>query len=179
MMSPTVEPIGVEQQQEVLVLTEGYIAQAAQYYQRKFAVIPVHFNLRGRTAGMFRVKKGQAEIRYNPFIFAKYYQDNLAATVPHEVAHYIAYMLYQPKRILPHGPQWRAIMQLFQADASRTCDYDFSGVPGRRQRRYLYQCACHQHRLSSVRHNRVQTGRAQYICNKCGQRLQYCAVAAD
>ncbi len=56
-------------------------------------MVPVRFELQGRAAGMYRVHKGERVIRYNPYIFSKYFDDSLANTVPHEVAHYITDVL--------------------------------------------------------------------------------------
>lgn len=121
---------------------------------------------------MYVVKKGVAEIRYNPYIFAKYFEENLADTVPHEVAHYIADRLYGIRCIRPHGPEWRTIMQVFEANSRASCRYDLSGIPQRKERRHSYQCQCRVHELSARRHNAIGGGRMQYRCQHCGSRLE-------
>ena len=63
-----IEPIGPKEQEEVKVLTAHYIHLATNLFQRPFDMLPVVFDLRGRCAGMYRVKKQRREIRYNPYI---------------------------------------------------------------------------------------------------------------
>jgi predicted SprT family Zn-dependent metalloprotease len=89
-----ITPINAELQQQVVERTLYYIKRAEMICGRRFAVIPVLFDLRGLCAGMYRVKNGQRQIRYNPRLFAKYFEDNLNVTVPHEVAHYVIDCLF-------------------------------------------------------------------------------------
>jgi len=133
----------------------------------------VLFDLKGRSAGMYRVAGHRRVIRYNPYLFAKYPQDNLAVTVPHEVAHYVTDVLFGLRRVRPHGAEWQAVMRAFEADASRTADYDLTGIPVRTQRRFGYRCACFVHQLSTRRHNQVRRGAARYYCRACGEELRY------
>jgi SprT protein len=166
-------PLSPEQRQRVVEATRQILARAAVLFGHTFAEIPVTFDLRGRAAGMYRVRGGQRVIRYNPDIFARYYSDNLANTVPHEVAHYITDMLYGLRRVRPHGAEWRAVMTAFGAEPAVSCRYDLDGIPVRRQRRFVYQCACTTHSLSTVRHKRIQGGRARYSCRRCRTLLNY------
>jgi len=173
---PIIEPINAEQQAQVLDKTQATLALAEQEYGRPFAAIPVLFDLRGRCSGMYRVRGRERVIRFNPHIFAKYFTDNLATTVPHEVAHYVSDCLYGLTKIRPHGDEWRQIMQVFKADDSRTADYDLSGIPSRRQRYFTYRCVCQSHRLSSRRHNKVVRSEASYNCRQCGESLNFVAA---
>lgn len=173
MLETTFEPIDAALQYEVCALTENYIDRAARQFARTIGTIPIYFDLSGTTAGMFVVKEEGPCIRYNPWIFAKYYQENLQGTVPHEVAHYIVWVLYGNKRgIKPHGREWQEVMELFNADTTVTCNFDFSGVPQKRQRRFVYYCQCRIHELSTTVHNRIQKRRYQYICQYCHATLK-------
>lgn len=169
-----IAPIGEDRRRQVREATARYIALAAAKLGRPLAEVAVGFDLRGTTAGMFRVRQGRPEIRYNPWIFAKYWEENLQGTVPHEVAHFVVHELYPRRRIRPHGAQWRAWMAFFQADPAVTFNLDLSGVPQRRQRTHSYRCACREHALSSTRHNRVLRGTGSYCCRYCRGRLEYC-----
>lgn len=151
--------------------TELYIQIAEGHFGQVFERIPVLFDLSGRSAGMFRVHGRQRAIRYNPWIFAKYYRENLESTVPHEVAHYIVHEMFPQRGIKPHGPEWRELMGHFEADPGVTFDLDLSGVPQRRQRSHPYRCGCRVHLLSTTRHNRVQRGTGEYQCTRCGGPL--------
>lgn len=167
-----IEPISPQQQQRVVDITHAYVMRAESLFNRTFTSIPVLFDLKGRAAGMYRVKRGQREIRYNPYLFAKYYDDNLATTIPHEVAHYVTDVVYGLSTIRPHGEEWRAVMQMFGADASRTCRYDLDGIPVRRLQRHAYRCGCEVYKLTARRHRRIQSGRTRYFCRNCGAELR-------
>ncbi|UCB55545.1 MAG: SprT-like domain-containing protein [Thiotrichales bacterium] len=166
-----IEPISCQHQQQVRSLTADYIDRACRIYGCKFPLIPVMFDLKGRAAGMYRVHKQDRRIRFNPYIFAKYYEDNLATTVPHEVAHYVVDLMYNARSVKPHGAEWQQVMRSFGVEPKATGDYDLSGIPVRKHRRHAYQCTCATHEISSVRHNRIRQGKARYYCRKCKSAL--------
>jgi SprT protein len=170
-MTLVVEPIGQGLQQQVVAATEDFIVRAEALFGRDFERVPVLFDLRGSAAGMFKVAGRRRWIRYNPWIFSKYFDENLRDTVPHEVAHYIVHELYGSRRVKPHGRQWRSLMRQFGADAGVTFDLDLAGIPRRRQRTHAYICGCREHWLSSTRHNRVVRGTGRYHCVSCGGEL--------
>ena len=162
-----ISPINTTQQQQVITTTQHYLAIAEQHFAQAFPALPVHFDLKGRMAGMYKIEHGKRMIRYNPWLFAKYFEENLASTVPHEVAHYVSDLLYGLKRIRPHGREWKQIMQLFNADDSRTHQFDLDGIPQKQSRRYTYVCACREHEVSTLRHNRICSGLYRYHCKHC------------
>lgn len=167
-----IEPIGSAGQQRVIAETSRYISMAEERYGRQFPAIPVYFDLSGASAGMFRIKEKSSWIRYNPWLFAKYFDDNFSSTVPHEVAHYIVHCLYGLHRVRPHGLEWRSVMSEFGADARVTGDFDLTGIPTRQHRRFRYHCGCREHQISTRRHNAVLRGRARYACLLCKGELQ-------
>ncbi len=164
-----IQPINSSQKNAVIERTHYFIDEAQKIFDRKFDPIDVSFDLKGRIAGMYRARKHERVIRYNPYIFAKYFDDNLAATVPHEVAHYVTNIMF--KRARPHGKEWQEVMQLFDADASRTCDYDLEGIPVKNVQRHTYHCLCMTHELSSQRHNKIMKNKARYFCKKCNELI--------
>jgi SprT protein len=174
-IDPLIKPLSDEQQQLVIAHTHHYIEQASRLFDIKRKAVEINFNLKGRSAGMYRTRgrfgKVKREIRYNTFIFSKYFDDNLKTTVPHEVAHYVSDIAYGLKNIKPHGVEWKNIMAAFDADASVTADYDLSGIPLRRKRTYTYACQCREHELGPVRHKRISSRRNQYYCSYCNQVL--------
>ena len=177
MSSPadTVSPLSTKKQQLVIEKTRTYIKQATDLYKIKNTDVAITFNLTGKAAGMYRVKRKifsyNREIRYNPFIFSKYYDDNFNTTIPHEVAHYISDLIYGLSNIKPHGKEWKEIMQAFSADAAVTADYDLSGIPQRNRTLHTYHCACREHQIGAVRHNRIKNQHGKYICNFCKQTI--------
>lgn len=171
-----IEPISKAQQQMVLDRTEHCLCEAEQIYKRVFDRIPVLFDLAGTTAGMYKVIGKRRWIRYNPWIFAKYFELNLSDTVPHEVAHYVIDEVCS-KRAKPHGIEWRSLMTRLEADPGVTFNLDLSGIPRRQQRTHSYSCLCGSHEVSTTRHNRVLRGRGSYHCRKCDGKLVYAGEA--
>ncbi len=170
-----IEPIGKQQQGQVCDATVACLRRAEELFQVDFEPVPVSFDLTGRAAGMYRSGRGERLIRYNPYLFARYFDNNLCTTVPHEVAHYITDRLYGLRNIRAHGAEWQAVMRTLGAEPRATARYDLEGIPVRRQRRFSYRCDCNTHQLSTARHNRVRRGQAAYHCRACGAAL----VAAE
>ena len=159
------------QKQVVVNRTTKCIQLLSDHFDREFSPIPVLFDLRGKAAGMYRVRNSDRCIRYNPHIFARFFDDNLEQTVPHEVAHYVADAVYGFKNIRPHGPEWKAMMELFGANTRATCDYDLRGLPQRKQQHFSYRCQCTVHQLGVRRHNKVIRNQMRYFCKHCGSIL--------
>ena len=166
-----IEPISLRHEQQVRSVTSEYIGLAGRLYNQEFSLIPILFDLKGRAAGMYRVDNRDRVIRYNPYIFAKYFEDNLITTVPHEVAHYVVDILYNASRVRPHGNEWQQVMLSLGAEPRATANYDLSGIPVRKQKRHTYQCACTMHLISAARHNKVLRGKAHYYCRNCKSAL--------
>ena len=163
------------QEQAVILRTESFIAAAGRIFNIDLLPPAVKFDLRGLAAGMFRTRDGIPEIRFNSWIFARWYDEHLEHTVPHEVAHYVVHRVFKGRRVKPHGAEWRAVMAAFGLPPRVTCSHrleDIADLPHRRMRRYDYACDCTTHRLSAVRHNRVLRGQAAYVCRRCRQPLR-------
>ncbi|VAW77715.1 Protein sprT [hydrothermal vent metagenome] len=171
MPAMSAESINTRQKIRVQQATQACVARAASLFEREFAAPPVLFDLSGRAAGQYRVLRGEIAIRYNPYIFARYFDDNLNETVPHEVAHFVVDQLWGLRRVRAHGAEWRSVMRELGAEPRATARFDLTGLPVRRQRRFAYRCACRSHELTTCRHNRVQRGDARYHCRQCGESL--------
>ncbi len=170
-----IEPIDEKRRMEVCQTTFAWIDRAGGIFDQQFARIPVLFDLKGRAAGQYKLRDGQAQIRYNPYIFAKYYEENLKDTVIHEVAHYLTDQLYavsgaffaRQKRVRPHGQEWQSVMLKLGAKPQRTCDFDISDLPHRSYELHDYVCDCQKHKLGSRRHRKVEANKARYYCRLC------------
>jgi SprT protein len=150
--------------------TNDYLKMAQEHFGRGFRLDTIRADIKGKTAGYFRMhRNGSCEINYNPVIFGQHTDDFLLRTVPHEVAHLVAYQNYGGK-IRPHGKHWQTIMRLFGADVKRCHDYDVSATKSRQYRLFDYQCDCKQHSLTAIRHNRILKGQL-YHCRNCHQPL--------
>ena len=166
------KPIGADQRSRVVVETARYVQLAADLYQLSLPMLPVYFDLLGRTSGMYKIKGKQRWFRYNPYIFALHFDAHLTTTVAHEVAHYVVDYRHGLARVKPHGAEWRGVMAAFGVEARRTFDHDLEGVPQRAYRKVGYRCDCGDHALGIRRHNRVLRAEARYRCRVCGTDLR-------
>ena len=178
-MPEHIQPLSENLQEQVIQETNRFIKSAANYYDCKIKEIPVLFDLVGKSAGMYRVRAGQRVIRYNPYVFAKYFDDNCNETIPHEVAHYVTDILYGLRSIKPHGAEWKSVMQVFGVAANRTANYDLSGLPVRKFQTFVYHCGCQNYELTSRRHNKILNGSGHYMCRDCGGKLLFVKKAAE
>ena len=157
-------------QQRTIDCTWQYLRQAECFYQRRFQLSEIRFDVRGKTAGYFKqLANGYTLINFNHALLKANGESFINRTVPHEVAHLVAHQLHG-FTIRPHGKEWKAVMQLFKADTSRCHEYDVSKLCTRQYKRFKYHCDCQKHYLTSIRHNRVLSGQ-NYLCRKCHQPL--------
>lgn len=167
-----VAPITPQQQQLVVAEVQRYISSAADFFAQAIPQIPILFDLSGRAAGMYKINAGSRVLRFNPYLFAKYFHENLEDTVPHEVAHYVTDLLHGIKTIRPHGKEWQQVMRLFGVPPRATHRFDMQGIPQRQQRRFHYRCACNSYQLTTRRHNMISRGERRYLCRNCHSELQ-------
>ena len=152
-------------------LTNKLLDLASRHFAVELTTPRIRFDLHGKSAGQVRFARvGGCSVRYNAQLLLRHPGEFLAQTVPHETAHIVAFSLFGP-RISPHGREWRAIMTFFGALPERCHSFSVEGMQTRRLRRYDYRCACRNHQLTSIRHNRVRSGQV-YLCTKCGQPLE-------
>ena len=162
------------QQQQIARKVSECLAVAEQQLGKPLAAIACRFDLRGRSAGMYVAKGDRRWLRFNPWLFSVAFEENLAETVPHEVAHYVVDSCFRTRgrRIRPHGAQWQQVMAWFGCAPTVTHRQSLEGIPVRRVTTVDYQCGCRSHSLSLIRHNRVVRGRARYLCRHCGGGLK-------
>ena len=188
-----IEPISADMQQRVCQEVTRYLKQAELRYQRVFPVIHVLFNLKGKAAGMYKVKMSlnsrrnwvgrqsadvvQRVIRFNPWLFAKYPDDSWSNTIPHEVAHYVVDCLHGIRNTRPHGAEWKQVMIDFGAEPLVRAAYDLKGIPVRQVRHYTYQCQCRDILLTVHRHRKIQQGIQSYRCRDCCGELAFVSPA--
>lgn len=141
--------------------------------RRALPRLELRFDLTGRSAGQVVWRSPHRLcIRYNLGLALAQPDSFVAETVPHEVAHVVAYACHG--RVRPHGPEWQAVMRHFGFAEPRRChDFALTDTAVRRQRRWTYACGCADHQLSTTRHNRIQQERQRYVCRVCGEPLEY------
>lgn len=154
-----------------LAHTGALLSKAGQLAGRTLPKPLVRFDLRGQSAGQVRIDgSGRGTIRYNAALLLRHGETFLARTVPHEVAHYVAFF-HHGRGIRPHGHEWQHWVRLLGGEAERCHNYDTDGLRTRQTRWFTYHCRCGNHQLSSVRHNRVSRG-VHYLCRRCGEALR-------
>lgn len=161
---------GLTIESEATQLTLALIDKANR--QLGLAIPPpmIKFDLKGQTAGMVKYRRfGPTLVRYNLKLLSDNRMHFIAQTIPHEVAHVVAIARYG-RRIRPHGPEWQNLMHFYNATPERCHRYDVTAQPGRKLKRFKYQCSCQDHQLTSIRHNRVLKGQT-YLCRTCATPL--------
>lgn len=130
----------------------------------------IAFNQRGRTAGTAYLERW--EIRLNPILLVENSESFIEEVLPHEYAHLLTFALFG--RVQPHGKEWQMMMtEIMGLPANRTHSFDTQNSTTRKYQRYTYQCDCKTHELTSIRHNRIQAGKAQYHCKSCAGALRF------
>lgn len=112
-------------------------------------------------------------LEINAAYLVRHPEEMLRETIAHELAHLIVFHLHPHRRQPPHGALWSGIMRdWFCVQPERTHRFDASVTSARRQRRWRYRCACREHALTTIRHNRAESG-ARYLCRTCNGTLQW------
>lgn len=135
----------------------------------------VVFKQTGRRAGVcvFNFTTKICIIKINPDYFAKYHDDMINQTVPHEVAHYVSDMVYG-RMGKGHGSFWKSVMRNLGRKPDRCHTYDLEGVKVKTVRKpFHYNCGCSEgHDVTPRLHLKMQMGRT-YTCRKCRKKLAY------
>jgi len=145
---------------------------AQSIWKQAFALPSVDFDLVGCCAG--RAYYRENRIRLNPVLLAENYTDFIAETVPHEVAHLLAFTLHgRQTRVKPHGPEWKSVVLALGLRPVRCHNYDVTNAQVRHERRYTYACRCREVREFARTHNRIQRGEIFFTCNYCNSRFAH------
>jgi SprT protein len=157
------------------------LGTASARLEHPFELPEIRYDLRGRAAGQFLVRDKLPRLRFNGELFARYFEENLEETVPHEIAHYIVYELFMKNRrvrVLPHGREWQAVMRLLGANPSTRHNFDMTGISVRREQRFEWHCDCRTHSIAKRTHLRMLRGQRR-ACVKCGSLLRFPRDLAD
>lgn len=171
-----ISPVTKSQRAQIIRATHDAIANAEEIFRQSFPALPIHFDLHGKCAGMYQVKGPNKRIRYNPWIFAKYYEESLSNTVVHEVAHYLVDCLWGINKVKPHGREWKNTVRLMGAEPIVRGDYDLTGIPRRQYRSFKYLCDCRSHELTILRHRKIEAKKARYHCKACHGELKQASL---
>lgn len=161
---------------EAKSLTYSYLRTAELHFGRRFILTAISFDLTGSSAGRLiaHIKPGTYHIKYNRLMLEEHPEHVLQKTVPHEVAHLVAYQVHGPK-IAPHGKEWKAIMsEVFCVVPQAKHRLDISRVTNNC---FVYKCACPDEiHVTKRMHAKILRG-TPYKCKLCDSRIQFVRVA--
>ena len=162
-LDPKHSPLRVQAEEETRrFLTIGCKALSIPVYP-----VDIDFDLRGTTAGAaFCISR---RISYNFALLIRYPDIFMQTTVPHEVAHVLAWQKFQ---IRDHSGDWYYTMRLLGVEnPARYHSYEVADLKGRQMRKFPYVCHCREHSISTIKHNRIQRG-FRYRCTACQSFLE-------
>jgi SprT protein len=136
-----------------------------------FSFNDVKFSMNGRltsTAGRAFLEEGRLE--FSKVLYAQNEEQFLNDTVPHELAHIVAYRVFGDRG---HGVHWKQVMNFLGFEATRCHSYAVQRRSSAKQ--YSYGCACEgkTHEVSAQRQAWINKGK-RYACNTCGALLVQC-----
>lgn len=156
---------------ELRASVEQWRIKAEQIFVRPFEPPAVSIKLKGACAGQANITAWK--LTFNPELFLRDKAYYFNQCVPHELAHLLAYRIYG--RVLPHGQEWKSIMLKFGVQPKRTHPLDTIGIANRRDKPYTYKCACREHQVTEVLHQRIQYGwkgrPKNYKCSYCHEKV--------
>lgn len=163
-----VEMLTEKQKSEIETKVIEWTLKATEKLGRDFPLASVVYDLTGVVAGaVIKYPGGEFVIRINQQIAEHNWEAYLKRTIPHEVAHIIAWII-DPLRGKGHGSTWKRVMsEIFGLSTSRCHQYDISMVRSRGYSGITYKCNCSEHVVSNRKHNNIQKKGMKYICKRC------------
>jgi SprT protein len=159
---------------DALQVVENYLNKARELWPDvDFPQLAVTFDLRGTTAGMAYSRSGR--IKINMVLYRENIADFQSDTIPHEVAHVVAYHVHTARtgrRIKPHGREWQGIMRAFGLEPTRCHSYDTSRAKVRTERKVPVSCGCGRWTELGIRRaKRAIRAGGNYGCPHCKQPI--------
>lgn len=161
------------------------IAIANKRYNINLKFPTVIYQKRGTTAGTANYRTWTIDI--NPVLLVENFEDMLADTVPHEMAHLITDTVYpeahesgpmqrtrsgwkRGKRSV-HGSEWQSVMRVLGVNPSRCHNYDTTNARTREKTSYDYKCNCCGAilKMGPKRHATEQRTPGHYTHSACGR----------
>ena len=144
------------------------LVQAINHYRKPFNIPEIRYDLRGTIAGRYSIKNNTININHT--LLYENFQDFLDNTIPHEIAHCIAYQINPYCK--PHGRVWKSVMlHCFNIIPNRCHSYDTTNSRIRTVTRHKYTCPCGtMFDITSTRHNKIKRGKS-YICKNCRGKI--------
>jgi len=146
------------------------------------AMLPLHIRMEMQPIEVeyYRNKRvagqccGPRNIRISQDLLEQDTAEILTQTVGHEYAHCVVRQVHNRSQCKPHGVEWRRIMELLElpADVLHSMDTSFA-PPRKRQRRYIYACACTKtHKIPTQTAMKMMRGHQVRTCRVCNTTIQ-------
>jgi len=162
-------------QAKCLARIEECITIAEKHFNREFKRIPIQFsNKLTKTGGYFQFSRnwiqqeqgnGAIKIQLSNSILRLNPETFLAEVPGHECAHFIIHEVYGPDE-QSHGQRWKGVMQLFGQTANRC-----HNMKTEQSNQFKYNVNGTEVMVGKIRHNKIQSGRANYSLRGAGKIL--------
>jgi SprT protein len=136
------------------------------FYPGRFGDIT--FSMNGRltsTAGRAFLQEGRLD--FSKSLYAQNVENFLNDTVPHELAHIIAYRVYGSTG---HDSAWRKVMDMLGFEPTRCHSYAVQKRSTAKVYNYICGCEGKIHEVSAQRQVWINKGK-MYKCTTCGERI--------
>lgn len=158
--------IPIALQQIVMHVLRNKLATASTKLGKNFTAPLINYRQRGTIAGSAHLQAW--EIRLNPILLIENGEIFVNQVIPHKLAHLLVYHCFG--KTAPHGKEWKWMMAvILEVPPQTTHQFALNSI---RKQIFHYHCQCDlSHQLTLRRHNKIQHGKGEYICKKCGQYL--------
>lgn len=139
MVKPVIQLLTPELRKKIEVKIRECLEIAEKRYEQKFEMPEVRYDIKNTDGGTATFQ--QWLIRLNLILCFENESHFIATTVPHEVAHLVARRVYHAKiaatgkKMRPHGPEWKEVMELFKLPAKVTHSYDVTSIARKPRRK--------------------------------------------
>lgn len=139
MTTKTVVLLSDELREKVEARVREVLELAKAKYKMEFQFPTIRYDIKSWMGGL--AYPGKNLIRLNLILLVENEQEYIKHTVAHEVAHLVARKAFtkridgKPKRIMPHGPEWKDVMATFNIPADVKHSFDCSSIERNRSPR--------------------------------------------
>lgn len=158
------------QQQCIDKLAECYEKATQIFPNNMFMSLPtIDFEARGQKAGCAYLFKNHISI--NPVFLVEQADNNfIEDTIPHELAHLIAFNMYGHKG---HGKPWKSVMIKLGYEPERCHSYDTTNAKVRHTKKARFTCGCPGKvgTIGMIRAKRHLRGERLFSCKTCREQI--------
>ncbi|MDR0762140.1 MAG: SprT-like domain-containing protein, partial [Campylobacteraceae bacterium] len=104
-------------------------------------------------------------IRLHAELLKRFREHYIKDVLTHEFAHAVQMELFIKSK--PHGREWKSIMESLNGVPYKKSNINYRLKNSRTFKTYRYKCACCEHIITSIRHNKIIRGESIYRCKKC------------